>query len=77
MIRRAGEEWIQIDRPFAKTEEVDLAAVLTKVGSTVTVGGVVVVGEQLMLRHALLLTEALEPTTATTATPSSMRPRWE
>ncbi|MFJ9371402.1 hypothetical protein ACIRRA_44360 [Nocardia sp. NPDC101769] len=61
VIRRADEEWIQIERPFAKADEADLAALLAKVGSTVTVGGLVVVGEQLMLRHALLLPEAVKP----------------
>ncbi|MEV6140698.1 hypothetical protein AB0L63_32615 [Nocardia sp. NPDC051990] len=61
VIRRAGEEWIQIDRPFARADKVDLRAVLTKVGSTGTIGGLVVVGEDIMLRHALLLADALEP----------------
>ncbi|MFJ9371369.1 hypothetical protein ACIRRA_44180 [Nocardia sp. NPDC101769] len=61
VIRRADEEWIQIERPFAKAAEIDLPAVLTKVGSMVTVGGLVVIGEHIMLRHALLLAEALEP----------------
>ncbi|MFE3226478.1 hypothetical protein [Nocardia sp. NPDC059228] len=60
VIRRAGEEWIQIDRPFAKADKVDLAAVLSKVGSTGSIGGLVVTGEDIVLRHALLLTEALE-----------------
>ncbi|MET8423601.1 hypothetical protein [Nocardia sp. NPDC004860] len=60
VIRRAGEEWIQIDRPFAKADKVDLPAVLSKVGSTGTIGGLVVTGEDIVLRHALLLTEALE-----------------
>lgn len=61
VIRRAGEEWIQIDRPFARADKVDLLAVLTKVGSTGTIGGLVVIGEHIMIRHALRLTEALEP----------------
>jgi len=54
-------EWIQIDRPFARADKVDLLAILTKVGRTGTIGGLVVMGEQIMIRHALLLTEALEP----------------
>ncbi|MEV6322780.1 hypothetical protein AB0M45_16530 [Nocardia sp. NPDC051787] len=61
VIRRADEKWIQIDRPFAKADKVDLPAVLTKVGSTATIGGLVVTDENLVLRHALLLTDALEP----------------
>ncbi|MFI9534338.1 hypothetical protein ACIG56_13950 [Nocardia fusca] len=61
VIRRADEEWIQFDRPFARADQVDLPAILTKVGSTGTIGGLVVVGEDIMIRHALRLTEALEP----------------
>ncbi|MBF6302147.1 hypothetical protein IU459_32095 [Nocardia amamiensis] len=61
VIRRAGEDWIQIDRPFARADKVDLLAVLNKVGSTGTIGGLVVMDEQIMLRHALPLTEAVEP----------------
>ncbi|MEV0045603.1 hypothetical protein AB0H60_19365 [Nocardia rhamnosiphila] len=61
VIRRADEEWIQFDRPFARADQVDLRAILTKVGSTGTIGGLVVVGEDIMIRHALRLTEALEP----------------
>ncbi|MFE3262367.1 hypothetical protein ACFXPS_43870 [Nocardia sp. NPDC059091] len=61
VIRRAGEEWIQIDRPFARADKVDLLAVLTRVGSTGTIGGLVVMDEHIMVRHALLLTEAIEP----------------
>ncbi|WP_174566321.1 hypothetical protein [Nocardia pseudovaccinii] len=53
-------DWIHIDRPFARADQVDLVAVLTKIGSTGTIGGLVVVGEQVMVRHALRLTEALE-----------------
>lgn len=61
VIRRADDEWIRIERPFAKADKVDLLAILTKVGSTGTIGGLVVVGEDIMIRHALLLTQALEP----------------
>ncbi|MBU3067336.1 hypothetical protein KO481_38175 [Nocardia sp. NEAU-G5] len=63
VIRRAGEEgeWVQFDRRFARTDKVDLLAVLTKVGSTGTIGGLVVVGQDIMIRHALLLTDAIEP----------------
>ncbi|MFF3573078.1 hypothetical protein [Nocardia jiangxiensis] len=50
---------IQIDRPFAKADKVDLPAVLAKVGSMDTPGGLVVVGEDIMLRDALLLSVAL------------------
>ncbi|MGW5107549.1 hypothetical protein [Nocardia sp. NPDC004123] len=60
VIRRAGEDWIQIDRPFAEADKVDLLAILNKVGSTGTIGGLVVMDEQIMLRHALRLTEAVE-----------------
>ncbi|MGW4126332.1 hypothetical protein [Nocardia sp. NPDC004711] len=60
VIRRAGEDWIQIDRPFAVAGKVDLLAILNKVGSTGTIGGLVVMDEQIMLRHALRLTEAVE-----------------
>lgn len=61
VIRRADDEWIQFQRPFAKADKVDLLAILTEVGSTGIIGGLVVVGEDIMIRHALLLTEALEP----------------
>ena len=61
VIRRAGEELIQIDRPFAKADKVDLPAVLAKVGSMDAPGGLVVVGEDIMLRNALLLSVALAP----------------
>jgi hypothetical protein len=61
VIRRAGEEWIQFDRPFARADKVDLLAVLTKVGNTGTIGGLVVMDEHIVIRHAQLLTEALEP----------------
>lgn len=72
VIRRAGEELIQIDRPFAKADKVDLPAVLAKVGSMDAPGGLVVVGEDIMLRNALLLSVALAPDTAST-TPSITR----
>ncbi|GGL42059.1 hypothetical protein [Nocardia jinanensis] len=61
VIKRANEEWIQFDRPFARADQVDLPAILTKVGSTGIIGGLVVVGEDIMIRHALRLTETLEP----------------
>lgn len=47
MIKRADEEGIQFDKPFA-----------TKVGSAGTIGELVVVDEDIMIRHALPLTEA-------------------
>lgn len=32
VIRRANEEWIQFQRPFAKADKVDLLSILTAVG---------------------------------------------
>ncbi|NKY30632.1 hypothetical protein [Nocardia gamkensis] len=61
VIRRADDEWIHIERPFAKSDKVDLLAILTKVGSTGTIGGLVVVGEDILIRDTVLLTQALEP----------------
>nr|WP_208407490.1 hypothetical protein [Amycolatopsis granulosa] len=49
------DEWIQIATPFARVDEVDVAAVLAEVGHTTVVGGVVVMGEYLVLRHSLPL----------------------
>jgi hypothetical protein len=61
VIRRADDDWIQLQRPFAKAAGVDLLALLTTVGSTGIFGGLVVVGEDIMVRNTLLLTEAIEP----------------
>lgn len=61
VIRRADDEWIQIERPFAKADNVDLPALLTRVAGTATLGGLVMVDGQVLLRHALLLAEALDP----------------
>ncbi|MBV9845229.1 MAG: hypothetical protein JOZ47_09185 [Kutzneria sp.] len=50
-----GEEWAQIATPFARTDDVDLAAVLNEIGGTTIVGGVVIMGDHVVLRHSLPL----------------------
>jgi hypothetical protein len=50
-----GQEWVQIATPFARAEDVDVAAVLTEIGATTVVGGAVIMGDYLVLRHSLPL----------------------
>ena len=50
-----GQEWVQIATPFARTDDVDVAAVLAEIGSTTVVGGAVIMGDYLVLRHSLPL----------------------
>jgi hypothetical protein len=49
------EEWVQIASPCGKAAEVDLAQLLTELGSTTVVGGAVIMGEYVVLRHSLPL----------------------
>ena len=48
-----GQEWVQIATPFARADDVNLAAVLAEIGATTVVGGAVIMGDYLVLRHSL------------------------
>jgi hypothetical protein len=50
-----GEEWVQLATPFARVDQVDLAAVLDEIGTTTVVGGAVIMGDYVVLRHSLPL----------------------
>jgi S1-C subfamily serine protease len=50
-----GQEWVQIATPFARADDVDVAAVLSEIGATTVVGGAVIMGDYLVLRHSLPL----------------------
>lgn len=49
------EDWVQIASPFARADQVNLAAVLEYIGNTTVVGAAVIMGEYVALRHSLPL----------------------
>ena len=53
-LKDGAEEWLQIESPFAKVDEVDIRRALEEAGNLVC-GGLAVMGDILTIRHSVPL----------------------